>query len=316
MPQMSGSYATPRLDLGQAFFEYMLSDMYMGTKVLPIFGTPIQSSSFSKVTRASILRRRKVSRAKKARYSRDDWELKDDNYACAEYGHESPLDDSERKLYANDVDAEKATSDIAMHTVLREQEKRVSDLLINTTTWTGSPLYVDNSGSPWSNPATDVVGQALAGGEKVRRNVGMRPNAMIVGPETVSDLLKNADVKGRLGGVEVVTMEMIQRYLAPIFGVQQIITSDSVLNTASEGVAASMSDIWPNNYAMLAVVARTNSLTEPCLGRTFLWTADSPSNTTVEQYRDEDVRSDVFRVRQNVHEKVFDPYFAFLMKIR
>ena len=316
MPQINGTLSTPRLDLGQAFYELMLNpNMYMGVQALPIFGTPLQSAAFSKVTRRSIARRRKVQRARGGRYNRDDWELKPDTFATVEYGHEQPLDDSDVALYASEVDAEAASAGIAMEVVLREQEIRIKDLLFNTTTWTGASLYTDNSANPWSNAATDVVAQVMAGHEKVRTLVGMRPNALIIGPGTVSNLLKNADIKARLSGVEVVTFETIQRYLAPIFGVSKIISSDAVVNTASEAKAEVMSDIWPTTYAMLACVAKTNNLQEPCLGRTFLWTADSPNNTTVEEYREEQVRGRVYRVRQNVQEKVFDASFAHLMKI-
>ena len=43
-------------------------------------------------------------------------------------------------------------------------------------------------------------------------------------------------------------------------------------------------------------------LREPCLGRTFLWTADSPQNIVTEQYREEQSRSTIYRVRHSVDE--------------
>jgi hypothetical protein len=51
------------------------------------------------------------------------------------------------------------------------------------------------------------------------------------------------------------------------------------------------------------------------LGRTFIWQADSPSPVVTEQYRDEAVRGDVFRVRHTRDEKVFDPYCGLLLEI-
>ena len=44
------------------------------------------------------------------------------------------------------------------------------------------------------------------------------------------------------------------------------------------------------------------NLKEPCLGRTFLWEEDSPGMLTTEQYREEQTRSDIYRVRQNTDE--------------
>ena len=40
----------------------------------------------------------------------------------------------------------------------------------------------------------------------------------------------------------------------------------------------------------------------PCLGRTFLWANDSPANLMVEQYREEQTRSTIYRSRQHVDE--------------
>ena len=44
---------------------------------------------------------------------------------------------------------------------------------------------------------------------------------------------------------------------------------------------------------------------EPVLGRTFLWTADSPQNLVVEQYREEQTRSEIYRVRHHVDDDAF-----------
>ena len=55
--------------------------------------------------------------------------------------------------------------------------------------------------------------------------------------------------------------------------------------------------------------------TQPSLGRTFLWANDSPENVMVEQYRDESIRSDVFRSRQHTDELLLDKYFGHLLKV-
>ena len=43
-------------------------------------------------------------------------------------------------------------------------------------------------------------------------------------------------------------------------------------------------------------------LKEPSLGRTFIWEEDAPGMIVTEQYREEQTRSDVYRVRQNTDE--------------
>jgi hypothetical protein len=54
---------------------------------------------------------------------------------------------------------------------------------------------------------------------------------------------------------------------------------------------------------MLTITSNSPDITEPCIGRTFLWTGDSDSNSVVESYRDEERRSDIVRVRHHTQER-------------
>jgi hypothetical protein len=74
-------------------------------------------------------------------------------------------------------------------------------------------------------------------------------------------------------------------------------------DTAGKGISFSLSDIWDDEYVLLfRAAANARNLREPTLGRTFLWTGDSPQMVTSEQYRDETVRSNIYRVRQYTDE--------------
>ena len=103
--------------------------------------------------------------------------------------------------------------------------------------------------------------------------------------------------------------------LSDLLGVRQILVGRGIYNTAKEGKPFANADIWNATYVMVEVIGNPNRLADPSVGRVFLWTADSPENATVEQYRDDASRSDIFRVRQHVDEIVIDPYFAHLMKV-
>ncbi len=45
---------------------------------------------------------------------------------------------------------------------------------------------------------------------------------------------------------------------------------------------------------------------ELCVGRTCLWTADSPDAVMVEEYFEPQTRSDIYRARHHVDEKLVD----------
>ncbi|MFA5316197.1 MAG: hypothetical protein WC369_02095, partial [Dehalococcoidales bacterium] len=129
-------------------------------------------------------------------------------------------------------------------------------------------------------------------------------------------LLLNTGIKAAIQYVARLTEAELSNALADILGVRRVLVGRSVRNSANKNKAFSGTDVWSDDYAMVAVVASDGkNLAEPSIGRTVLWTADSPDNVMVEQYRDETVRSDIFRVRQNVDELIVDEYFGHLMKV-
>ncbi|MDP3786126.1 MAG: hypothetical protein Q8R05_01005, partial [Candidatus Omnitrophota bacterium] len=148
-----------------------------------------------------------------------------------------------------------------------------------------------------------------------RQNTGMDPRTLICSKANIDRLLANNGVKDAIKYVARLTEAEILNALADILGIKEIVVGKGIYNSAKEGKPFASADIWNDDYAMVAVIDASQRLSSPSLGRTFLWTLDSPENATVEQYRDDAARSDIFRVRQHVDEHIIDPYFAHLMKV-
>jgi len=316
MPDYQGTRAIPRLELGEAALEFIQAqDEFIGTKVLPIFPTKKKASIFPAITRESITRDADTKRAPRGNYNRDSFQAKDRQYACEEHGLEGPLDDSEREMYASDFDSELTTVQIVTRRVLQAQEKRIASAVFDTTTFSGVDLFTDYSAEPWDNASSDVIAQVREVREKVRKNCGMDPGSLIMSKANIDRLLANSGIKGAIQYVARLTEAEILNALADILGVKKIVVGKGIYNSAKEGKAFKGADIWSDDYAMVAVIGEGQRLSDPSMGRTFLWTGDSPENATVEQYRDDAARSDIFRVRQHVDEIIIDPYFAHLMKV-
>ncbi len=313
----SGTYATPRLDLGAALMEHqMQAGSLIGTQLFPITPVAKQAATYSAITRESILIQSDAKRGSGGGYNRGDYEAKDKTYSCKEFGLEFKLGDDKRSLYASDFDAELAGTQITMDRLMRAQEIRIATAAFNTSTFTGASLYTDVSANAWDQSADATpVDNVIAAKEIVRKNCGIEPNTMVIGQTTFNNLIKADDIKSRIVNVAMLTEQQIANALAPIFGVRQILVGKGVYNTADEGATMSISDIWSDDYALICVSSMGAGLEMPSIGRTFLWTADSPSNATVEQYREEQTRSDIFRVRHYVDEELIDPYFGHLLKV-
>lgn len=307
--------SVPRLDLGQALEEYPLTTGgFIADRIMPVLNVPKKEGAFSVITRESILRARNVKRAKGSAYSRDSFDKDDVSYRCEEYGHEQILGDDEVAYYASEFDAEMVAAAMAASVVAREREKRVASAIFNATTWTGSTLYTDLA-TDWDNIASLPVNDVNTAKEKIRQNCGLAPNTMVISAAVVPWLKANTDLKARLAYVMALTDSAITGALAELFGIPNVLIAGAVYNTGGEGETFAGSDIWSDNYCWLGVVPQTPNPAEPGACRTMLWTGDSPSTFTVDTYREEQTRSNIYRVRHHVQEKVIDPNFAHLLLI-
>jgi len=317
MPNI-GTYATPRADLAQAMAEYDFSKKkFIGFQVLPSILVPHEAATFSKILREGMLRREDVKRTKKSAYNRGEWEHEDDTYQCYEYGLEQALDDSERAKYSRDFDAEFWSAKMAYERVLREHEIRVATAVFNATTWTGASLTTGVS-TEWSTPATaDVLGDVQGGKEKVRALTGMEPDTLICSQKVYNNIRRNAALLAAIAYVQVATDVNVRGAIAEWLGLDQILVGGGVYNSDPEGdTSFTGADIWDDEYAMVCVAGRAGMpLQVPCIGRTVTWEADSPETDglIVEEYREEQTRSWVYRARHNVDEKVLDASFGHLL---
>ena len=88
------------------------------------------------------------------------------------------------------------------------------------------------------------------------------------------------------------------------------LAAGSLANTAESGQDASLSDLWSSTYVLLAKVATgpTNDITEPSVGRTFIWNEGAREEVIAEEYYDSGVRSNILRVRHDTKEALLASY--------
>jgi len=312
MPNPSGSLATLRPDLAASFEEFDLEmdrRGFISAQLMPVLEVEKASGTFGIIPIEQLLQDRDTKRAPGAGYSRGNWTFDDVDFATKEYGAEEPIDDREATLYANYFDAEQVSSMRAFDAVLRKQERRVADLIFNSSTWTGSSLTtaITNEWDDYTNatPIDDIE----AAVRKVYTGTGLFPNALVINRLVFRNLRNCTQVIARItasgAGSPAKPSDITTQMLAAVFDLPNILVAGSSKNTAAEGQTATPGQIWSSEYAMVCRVADSNDIKEPCLGRTFHWGEDgSQIGGTVETYRDEIIRGDVVRVRHEVQEKV------------
>lgn len=313
------THAAPRIGNGQAFLESQFPGMpgmdLIAHLVSPILPTAEQAGTYPAITRESILQTPDAKRGPGGTYNRVDFESEDKSYSTEDLGLEGKLPDDRRKFFASDFDAEMITTDGIRGLLMLAREIRLAAQIFNTSTWTGASLYTDvSSAAPWATISSDVLGTIVAAKAKVRALTGIQPDTLVIGPTNRDNLVKNTALRSALGANAQITEAAMLAALPAIIGLRKIFVSSAVKNAAVEGQTFSGSDVWAG-YAMVCKTPdNPMNLNEPAVARTLLWTADSPEDPVVESYREEQTRSDVFRVRHNVDEVVVDASFGHLLK--
>lgn len=309
MKAKTGS-AIYRPDLGQAVMEFYETEVtdFIGLQVMPLFPTAVQAASYPVIPKEALLKLFDTSRAPRAKYKRDDFEYERGKFATSEQGWEEPVDDAERNLLDQEAPgiSDLVATKRAMGMIMRNQEKRIADLLFNSTNFTAHNVTTE-----WDTPATatpiDDVNDGIAA---FRSQCGMKPDALIIGYTCFRDL-KVCDqivdqIKYTFPGIDIMNMGTSQ--LAQLFGIPRVLVGGGVYDTKGKGIDTTVGDLWDDEYAMLVKIGSGRDIMQPCVGRTFLWTADSPSNAIVEEYREEQTRSDVYRVRHHVSEALLQSF--------
>ncbi|MBW2187436.1 MAG: hypothetical protein JRG71_13890 [Deltaproteobacteria bacterium] len=299
---------TLRPDLGQTAYEYSLEAgqaSFIGTRILPIFGTPLKSADYPVIVMAEMLRLQKTERAARSAYGRSDWAFDDDDYNCKENGWEEPVDDGEAEQYSNYFDAEEIATNRAMDVVLRGQEKRIADLVMDTNTFT-----TNAAGTKWDVSADATIKKNVdTGSEAMYDRCGLRPNVVAMTWKAFLAAINSAEIKDYFKYTHphlVDGLEAQRAILAQYLGVGEVVVGDSQFNAANKGTStASLQPIWEKSkVGLYRVTNNPQNLKDPCIGRTFVWDKDGGDIVTVDQYREEQIKSEVYRAAQYSDEKL------------
>lgn len=308
MPRPTSSTAIQRPDLGALAFEHAMEASQRGfiaDLVLPVFKTQEKTADYPIIPAEAVLKLpHNIKRAPKSGYAREDFNFEAGTFNCEEFGFEAVIDESEANLYRRFFDAEVVATKRATNVILRSREKRAADLLFNATTFAGKTNAVTNE---WSKPNDATPREDVnAARQLVRQRTGLEANALVISRSVFDNVLMIHEFLAHVEKTRAVLLdnfEVQKQIVAQFFGVEQLIVGNAVYDAAKKNKDLSAADIWDDEYALVGVVAKNpEDLSEPCIGRSFLWLPESPDIITTETYREEAKRADIVRVRHNMDE--------------
>ncbi len=294
----------------------VLSDLSIGfknpkflwDKIAPSKETDQQSGTFFIYTRDYWMRRKTGGvRAAEGPYTRADYGVSTDTYACKERGFEKLLGDVTQKASQTPENLQTVDVQFLTNLIQLELEKDVAAACFVTGVWgTTTTLATTDQ---WSDfDGSDPIDKIEVAKRTIRRATGAKPNVLFLGALAWEKLKEHPLILDKYKHTQVGIMT--EELVAPVFGVEEVVVGDSVENTAAENVAYAGADIWTDNALLLV---RNN----PGLGvangaYTFQWNEDNNIPWGVQEYREEQTRSTVTRVFTHYVPKIVSAYHGYI----
>lgn len=296
------SEATHRADLSAVLWEYaidQIEDKFVGLNLLsPFVDVPNKESGYYKIEPKEYLRTPNDEVGRTGGYNRVDFGLTDTDFSMQEHGLEHVVKDKDIARYGEvGIDAEELANRVLMNLWLLNREKQVIDH-VEGGDWSDYEVA-----TVWSSSSADPLGDIQYYKDAIEDSTGVEPNALVVSADAFRDLRGVTAIQDFLEatvpamGEASITPEMMRQY----FDVEYFAVSKARYVSTPEGESVSMSPMLSDKYAFLARVSEEpQNFEEPCAMKTFTWTADAPDNPVVEQYRAEEERGTVYRVRNEL----------------
>jgi hypothetical protein len=178
------------------------------------------------------------------------------------------------------VDVERAAAEWVMHKMLIRKEKSWVNSFFKDGVWTNDVTGVASSAGTdevikWSDTTSgDPIGDIRAAKTAILESTGFEANTLVIGQKVMDALVDHPDVVDRVkysGGVGNANPARVnEQTLAQLFGIERIMVSKAIENTAAEGATNTHSFISGSN-ALLTYAAPAPSLMTPTGGYTFSW---------------------------------------------
>lgn len=201
-------------------------------------------------------------------------------YFANVYAYHHDVADQVRANADAAVDPERAAAELVTHKMLIRKETDWVSKFFAGGIWTGgdvdgvSATPATNQVTQWSDTTSgDPIGDIRGAKTSILQSTGFIPNTLVVGQQVFDALIDHPDIVDRIkygqtaGGPAMAN----EQTLAALFGLDRILISRAIRNTAAEGLTNAHSFI-AGKKALLCYVPPAPSLMTPSAGYTFSWT--------------------------------------------
>lgn len=268
---------------------YQEQTAYVADQVFPMVPVQHQTDKYFRWSKADFFRDEAQKRADATESAGTGVNLDTASYSALVWSLHQDIGPQVRANADPSVDLDMASSRQLMQKMLIRRDRIFMAAYVTTGVWgtditgttaalggvpgTASTVQWDDDAN--SDPFTDVaVGQTT-----ILQNTGHMPNILLMAWPVFQALRKHPLIIDRIKYTNPVFAGTItEALLAQAFGIDRVVVSKAVYNTAAEGVAASMSFVSGKN-ALLCYAPASPGLMEASAGYTFGWSGFTGLNS-------------------------------------
>lgn len=252
-------------------------------------------------------------RAPKTSPRRIEFDVSSDTYFAANYAIAHEIPDEDTANADSGIQLWERATRFATRTLLQDYELRVANQ-VSSISNIGSGVSLSGA-NKWSNFAgSNPISDVTTGHAFIRQNTGLRANTLLIDEDTYQTVRRHPVIldmfKYTAGGL------VTDDQLKSVFRVQNLLVPDGIYNSANEGAAATVTNIW-GNIALLARVEQGASLQTQTFGLGYRWTPPNmPAPMQAFRYRDSDPgkKLEIVEVGYYQAEKIVAKQLAYAIK--
>jgi hypothetical protein len=277
------------------------NEMYIAMQVFPELQVKKDSDLYRIYDRN--FRLPQTKRANRAAARWHNFEVSTGTYNLEEHALKDLVSDRDAANYDLANLRAETTEELTDKIMLR-MEKHVADLFTSTS-WSQNVSLSAAQQFSLDTTTSNPVPIFDTGTTVVIENSGFMPNMSIIPHRTMLDIKNHSSIIER---IKYTSIQITENMLAGLLGVQNLLVPKAVLDTAAEGVTASISPVWGDN-AFIGYRAPSPSPLKPSCGYVF-----RSSRPLVKRWRDEELAGEKIEAGMRYQAKVVASLAGYLIK--
>jgi hypothetical protein len=254
---------------------------FVARRAFPSVTSDKQSDRYYIYSSADLLRSDAEPYGGKGAVTRRDYRMSNATYFIQPWALAHDVGRHERANADAALNVEQDAAAVLMQDLMIAEDVAFAATAMVTGVW-GTDVTGATNFTQWDDAASTPIEDATTGTTTVLQNTGRLPNKMVVGYQTWSSGLKNhPDILDRVKYTQ--TGIITENLVASVLGLDEVLVSSAVRNSAAEGLAASTNFIVGDD-ALLIHSPMATGLRQPAAGKTFTWNEYGPQGILTERF--------------------------------